>query len=230
MFTGLIEAVGTITRRDAANGGARLEVAAPFVAELSPGESVAVNGVCLTAIAFSPDAFAAELSPETLRATSLGDLVTGTRVNLERAVRADARLGGHFVLGHVDSTAVVTAWAPEGDHWWLELVLPEALAPWVVEKGSIAVDGISLTIARLRQGFGGASPMRQGSGGASPMRQGSGGASPMRQGSGGEWQVGIQIVPHTRAHTNLADRRPGDRVNLEADIIGKYAARLRQLE
>lgn len=220
MFTGLIEAVGAITRRDTANGGARLEVAAPFVAELSPGESVAVNGVCLTAIAFSADAFAADLSPETLRATSLGDLVTGTRVNLERAVRADARLGGHFVLGHVDGTAAITAWAPEGDHWWLELVLPEALAPWVVEKGSIAVDGISLTIARLRQG----------SGGHAWERQGSGGHAQQRQGSGGEWQVGIQIVPHTRAHTNLADRRPGDRVNLEADIIGKYAARLRSLE
>jgi riboflavin synthase len=202
MFTGLIEAVGTITRRDTAAGGARLEVAAPFVAELTPGESVAVNGVCLTAIAFSATAFAADLSPETRRATALDDLATGARVNLERAVRADARLGGHFVLGHVDATGLITAWASQGDHWWLEVDLPDALTSWVVEKGSIAVDGISLTIARLRQGDG-------------------------EQGRG--WSVGMQIVPHTRAHTNLADRRPGDRVNLEADIIGKYAARLASL-
>ena len=204
MFTGLIESIGTIARRDDLNGGARLEVSAPFAAELSKGESVAVNGVCLTAIDLRPDSFAAELSPETLRATSLGGLKSGSRVNLERAVRADARLGGHFVLGHVDITAeilkwepasaVATAGKPQGDHWWLELALPKAVEMWVVEKGSIAVDGISLTIARL-----------------------------------GLTSLGIQIVPHTRSHTNLSDRRLGDLVNLEADIIGKYAARLRSL-
>lgn len=194
MFTGLIESIGTIVRRDVVNGGARLEVSAPFAAELAMGESVAMNGVCLTAIALDADAFAAELSPETLRATSLGQLATGGRVNLERAVRADARLGGHFVLGHVDTTTRILEWAAEGDHWWLELELPRAIEAWVVEKGSIAVDGISLTVARLRE------------------------------------TLGIQIVPHTRSHTNLADRRPGDLVNLEADIIGKYAARLRSLE
>lgn len=197
MFTGLIEAVGTVVRRDDANGGARVEVSAPFAAELTVGESVAVNGVCLTAIGLKPDAFTAELSPETLRATSLGSLAAGSRVNrvnLERAVRADARMGGHFVLGHVDATAKITSWASQGDHWWLELALPKAIELWVVEKGSIAVDGISLTIAQL-----------------------------------GAASFAIQVVPHTRAHTNLSDRRAGDTVNLEADIIGKYAARLRSL-
>lgn len=205
MFTGLIESIGTVVRRDDRdlNGGARLEVSAPFAAELSEGESVAVNGVCLTAVGIGAASFAAELSPETLRATSLGRLEKGSRVNLERAVRADARLGGHFVLGHVDGTARVISFEPsftnaqssEGhDHWWLEIELPAAITSWVVEKGSIAVDGISLTIARLA-----------------------------------EPSLGIQIVPHTRAHTNLSDRQPGDIVNLEADIIGKYASRLAQL-
>jgi riboflavin synthase len=204
MFTGLIESVGVIESMD----GGTLVVAAPFAGELSQGESVAVNGVCLTAVEHDSSTFSAEVSPETLRATSLGHLTGGRRVNLERAVRADARLGGHFVLGHVDTTAEITAWgpssaspdAPEGkDHWWLELELPQAIQAWVVEKGSIAVDGISLTIALLRQG------------------------------SGGQASLGIQIVPHTRAHTTLSDRRLRDIVNLEADIIGKYAARLRSL-
>ncbi len=197
MFTGLIESVGAIERMGsgAADGlGATLVVSAPFAGELSIGESVAVSGVCLTAVRCSASQFSAELSPETLRATSLSRLGVGSRVNLERAVRADARLGGHFVLGHVDTTAEIRSWGPQGDHWWLELQLPNAIEAWVVEKGSIAVDGISLTIARL-----------------------------------GRDSLGIQIVPHTRACTNLADRRPGDLMNLEADIIGKYAARLTQL-
>jgi riboflavin synthase len=190
MFTGLIESVGTIESVD----GGTLVVTAPFARELSVGESVAVNGVCLTAVHNDNAVFAAQLSPETLRATSLGQLIAGSRVNLERAVRADSRLGGHFVLGHVDTTAAIKTWEPQGEHWWLELELPKAIEAWVVEKGSIAVDGISLTIAKL-----------------------------------GSNSVGIQIVPHTRSYTNLSDRRLADIVNLEADIIGKYAARLVQL-
>jgi riboflavin synthase len=194
MFTGLIESIGTIARRDDLAGGARLEVSAPFAAELTTGESVAVNGVCLTAVELAAGSFAAELSPETLRATSLGSVGAGSRVNLERAVRADARLGGHFVLGHVDTTARILRWDSQGDHWWLEIELPKEIELWVVEKGSIAVDGISLTIAKLDA-----------------------------------TRLGIQIVPHTRSHTNLSNKRPGDVVNLEADIIGKYAARLADL-
>lgn len=194
MFTGLIESVGEIKSIDVRETGATLIVSAPFAGELSAGESVAVNGVCLTAVSFGSSQFSAELSPETLRATSLGRLEAGSRVNLERAVRADSRLGGHFVLGHVDTTAAIQSWHEQGDHWWLEIRLPKAIEMWVVEKGSIAVDGISLTVAKL-----------------------------------GSDSLGIQIVPHTRSHTNLADRRAGDLVNLEADIIGKYAARLTQL-
>ena len=190
MFTGLIENIGAIERIDEGT----FVVSAPFARELSLGESVAVNGVCLTAVDVTASAFSAELSPETLRATSLGRLKPGSRVNLERAVRADARLGGHFVLGHVDTTTAIRKWESQGDHWWLELALPTAIDMWVVEKGSIAVDGISLTIAQLTRD-----------------------------------SLAIQIVPHTRAHTNLSDRMPGDIVNLEADIIGKYAARLAQL-
>ena len=199
MFTGLIENVGAIERLDVRKDGATVVVSAPFAGELSPGESVSVNGVCLTAVRHDASAFSAELSPETLRATSLGHLTAGRRVNLERAVRADSRLGGHFVLGHVDTTTEIVSWEPQGDHWWLALGLPNAIESWVVEKGSIAVDGISLTIALLGQD------------------------------SRGQASLGIQVVPHTRAHTNLADRRAGDLVNLEADIIGKYAARLRSL-
>jgi riboflavin synthase len=195
MFTGLIESVGTIESRTAGENGATVVIAAPFAGELSEGESVAVNGVCLTAVRCTPSTFSADLSPETLRATSWRRLDAGKRVNLERAVRADSRLGGHFVLGHVDATAEVQRWEAQGDHWWLELSLPGAIEMWVVEKGSIAVDGISLTIAQLDRA-----------------------------------SLGIQIVPHTRSHTNLADRAAGDTVNLEADIIGKYAARLRSLE
>jgi riboflavin synthase len=190
MFTGLIESVGTIE----SVGRGSLVVTAPFARELSVGDSIAVNGVCLTAVETDNAAFTAQLSPETLRATSLGRLTAGSRVNLERAVRADQRLGGHFVLGHVDTTAAITKWEPQGDHWWLEMALPTPIEAWVVEKGSIAVDGISLTIARLSADA-----------------------------------IGIQIVPHTRSHTNLSDRRLTDIVNLEADIIGKYAARLRSL-
>ncbi len=202
MFTGLIESLGVIERlgvSDVSGAGATIVVSAPFAGELSAGESVAVNGVCLTAVLIAPSAFSAALSPETLRATTLGRLEAGHRVNLERAIRADARMGGHFVLGHVDTTAEIRSWGPDGDHWWLELTLPKAIESWVVEKGSIAVDGISLTVARLPPA------------------------------SGGQATLGIQIVPHTRAHTSLADRKAGDLVNLEADIIGKYAARLTQL-
>lgn len=194
MFTGLIEATGRVSASVESPAGRRLTFAAPFAGELGIGESVAVSGVCLTVVERDATAFAADVSPETLRVTTLGALTPGARVNLERPLRADARLGGHFVLGHVDAVAEVLDWRAEGDSWWLEVALPAGLAMWVVAKGSIAVDGISLTVASL-----------------------------------GDDRFGVQIIPHTRAATTLADRRPGDRVNLEADIIGKYAARLAEL-
>lgn len=194
MFTGLIEGLGAVSASIETTAGWRITIATPLGAELGVGDSIAVSGVCLTVVDRDASAFAADVSPETLRVTTLGALAPGQQVNLERSLRADARLGGHFVLGHVDAVADVLAWRPEGESWWLEVALPTELRAWVVTKGSIAVDGISLTVAAL-----------------------------------GTDRFGAQIIPHTRAATTLADRCPGDRVNLEADIIGKYAARLAEL-
>jgi len=140
MFTGLIESIGTVERLEDAPAGRRIRVRADVSRDLQMGESIAVSGVCLTVVATDAVAFAADVSPETLRVTTLGTLSVGSRVNLERSLRADARLGGHFVLGHVDAPTRVTGFEPQGDSWWLELELPGALAAWVVQKGSIAVD------------------------------------------------------------------------------------------
>lgn len=191
MFTGLIESVGEVLAVEHGEGGLRVRIAAPLAGELRSGDSISVNGVCLTAVA--PDAsgaFGADISPATLAATTLGRLAAGARVNLERALAADGRFGGHMVLGHVDGVADVTALAREGDHHWLTIDLPPSLEPLLVEKGSIAVDGISLTVARLHGPH-----------------------------------AGFQIVPHTFAHTSLATLRPGDGVNVECDIIGKYVVK-----
>jgi riboflavin synthase len=124
-------------------------VSTPLAGELAAGDSVAVNGVCVTVAAPESRAFEVDLSPETLRVTTLGGLVEGRRVNLERPLRADARLGGHFVLGHVDGVARVASNQPDGECLWIEIDLPPGLVSTVIPKGSIAVDGVSLTVARL---------------------------------------------------------------------------------
>jgi riboflavin synthase len=147
MFTGLVEATGRIERV----GAGRLQVSAPFVAELRDGESVAVNGVCLTVVDTDEGTFTADLSRATLEATSLGTMRMGRLVNLERPVRADARMGGHFVLGHIDQTSPIRTFRPDGDGYWLEVDVPAALEAYVIPKGSIAIDGISLTIASLKE-------------------------------------------------------------------------------
>jgi riboflavin synthase len=191
MFTGLIEATGRVERLDGTPAARRIVVSAPFARELAPGDSVAVNGVCLTAIGNDEDTFAADLSRATLETTSLGSMRPGRRVNLERPLRADARLGGHFVLGHVDHTAAILDMRPDGEGYWLEVAIPAVLDAYVIPKGSIAIDGISLTVASLEAR-----------------------------------SLGVQIVPFTFSHTALADARTGDLVNLEADVLGKYVARL----
>ena len=150
MFTGLIETTGRVERMRRTAAGLRMEIAAaatvePFVA----GESVAVNGVCLTAVDPSGARFSADISPETARVTTLAQFDEGRRVNLERSLRANARFGGHFVLGHVDGMGRITALDRDGDNYWLEISLPRELAAQTVLKGSIAIDGISLTVARL---------------------------------------------------------------------------------
>jgi riboflavin synthase len=188
MFTGLIESVGRIA--DAHAVTARLAVSTTLGHDVSPGDSVAVNGVCLTVVRASADGLEADVSPETARVTTLGNLGPGALVNLERPMRADARLGGHFVQGHVDGTGVLEVLRKEGESYWLTVRFPQELARYIVLKGSIAVDGISLTVASLD----------------------------------GD-RFGVQIVPFTWLHTNLQAARPGDAVNIECDILGKYVAR-----
>ena len=191
MLTGLVEATGRVERLDGREQGARLQVSAPFAGELRDGDSVAVNGVCLTVVETDGDTFTADLSRTTLEATSLGAMRVGRLVNLERPVRADARMGGHFVLGHVDQTSKIRSFRSDGDGYWLEVDVPAALEAYVIPKGSIAIDGISLTIASLK-----------------------------------DRTVGVQIVPFTFAHTSLREAQPGDSVNLETDMLGKYVVRL----
>jgi len=151
MFTGLIEAIGRIDAIDRSDDASArtLRVATSLGAELRTGDSVAVNGVCLTAATVDVSGFTAVVSPETLRVTSIGQFAAGRLVNLERPLRADSRLGGHFVLGHVDAVGRITALREDGECYWLEVEYPEALAPLLISKGSVAVDGISLTVAAL---------------------------------------------------------------------------------
>jgi riboflavin synthase len=148
LFTGLVEEVGRVVAMDGGPDGARLAIRAPLVREgLAIGDSVSVNGACLTAVALDGDGFAVDCAPETMRRTSLGALAPGDGVNLERALRVGDRLGGHMVQGHVDGTGEVLAARPEGESVVLEIGAPSAVLRYVVEKGSVAVDGVSLTIA-----------------------------------------------------------------------------------
>lgn len=194
MFTGLIEVVGRVEELKTLATGVRVRIAAPLSGELKPGDSIAVNGVCLTAAAVAGSEFMADIGPETARVTTLGLLRSGQPVNLERPLAAGARLGGHFVQGHVDGTGLIEEIRPEGDAHWLTVRYPRELAPLLIRRGSVAVDGISLTVAGL-----------------------------------GETQFDVMIVPFTWQHTNLSSLRPGDRVNLECDMIGKYVARAIEL-
>jgi riboflavin synthase len=157
MFTGIIEQAGKIESlaRDANGGRLRVSLAGAqeIAAEMKLGDSIAVNGCCLTVIEFDSAHFSADLSLETLQRTSFGEKESGDLVNLERPLAAGARLGGHFVQGHVDGTASVTELTQQGDNWWLSVRLPEELRGYVAEKGSIAIDGISLTVARWQDGI-----------------------------------------------------------------------------
>ena len=154
MFTGIIEELGTVAAFEKRGAGARLTVQCSTVLpDLTAGASIAVNGVCLTALALGPDCFSADLAPETLSRSNLGGLAAGSRVNLERPVTPLTRLSGHLVQGHVDATGEVMALdSLGGGNGWLKLRLPQSLDRYLVEKGSIALDGISLTIATLDAG------------------------------------------------------------------------------
>lgn len=147
MFTGLIEAVGEIAEIKATPGGFRLRLSTGLAAALANGDSLAVNGVCLTVVSADAGGIHADVSPETTRVTTLGTLKLGSIVNLERPVRADSRMGGHFVQGHVDATGTIEEMREDGESFWLTIKYPPVLAAYIVRKGSIAVNGISLTVA-----------------------------------------------------------------------------------
>ncbi|WP_225754516.1 riboflavin synthase [Actinotalea sp. Marseille-Q4924] len=193
MFTGIVEEVGEVLAVEHTGEDARLRLRGPVVtAGVRPGDSIAVSGVCLTVTALGDDGtFAADVMPETLRRSTLGGLAPGDRVNLERAVRADGRLDGHLVQGHVDGVGELVSRTP-GPRWDdLVLRLPAALARYVAEKGSIAVSGVSLTVTHV-----------------------------------GDDTFGVSLIPTTLAATTLGGLRPGDRVNLEVDVVAKYVERL----
>jgi riboflavin synthase len=189
MFTGLVEALGRVGAVATVGSGRRLRVVVPEEPawRLELGESVAVSGVCLTVVEAGPGRLAFDLAEETLRVTTLGELGAGDPVNLERPLRFDGRLGGHLVLGHVDGIGRVTGIRPEGDGVWLEVEVPRGLRPLLIPKGSVTVDGVSLTVAGLEESV-----------------------------------FAVALIPHTLAVTTLGRRRPGDPVNLEMDVIGKY--------
>ena len=196
MFTGLIETVGKLAAVRERKGTKRITIAAPAIAsQLRSGDSVAVNGVCLTALDIDRRSFSADLAEETLARTSLTALKKGTPMNLELAMPAnsDRRFGGHIVQGHVDGVGrLVGLQRIKGrKDYSLEIDLPAGLSRYVVEKGSVAVEGISLTVAAIK-------------------------------GS----RVRIAIIPHTYSHTNLRTKRAGDPLNIEVDILGKYAEKL----
>jgi riboflavin synthase len=188
VFTGIIEHLGTIEALALESNGGSITVHAPsLAASLAISGSVAVNGCCLTVTACDKKTFSADLSAETLNKTTFSSLKKGDRVNLEQPLTAGKEFGGHFVLGHVDGTGSVAAMEPEGDSWRYSVRVPPEVAKYVVPKGSITIDGISLTVARW------------------------------------ENQIAeIAVIPFTYEHTNLRDRKPGDAVNLEADVLGKY--------
>ena len=149
MFTGLVETVAEVVECKPTSGGVRLRIGSPLAGELAPGDSLAVNGVCLTVILADGGEIHADVGPETLRVTTLGGFSPGTLVNLERPLRAESRFGGHFVQGHVDAIGHVEDLRVDADFHWMTVSFPAALAPYIVPKGSIAVDGISLTVAGL---------------------------------------------------------------------------------
>jgi riboflavin synthase len=201
MFTGLIQETGSVLSVAQRGGVHHITIQAPALApQLHVGDSIAVSGVCLTALATAPadrpDRFEADLAEETVRRTSLSRLAPGTVVNLELPTRAGAPLGGHVVQGHVDGVGRLLSLKAistdnETTDWWLEIEVPEAIRPYVVDKGSIAIDGISLTVARWD----------------------------------GE-RAGVAIIPHTYAHTNLCSHQPGDLLNLEADVLLRHAEQM----
>ena len=192
MFTGIIEEIGTVRRIEHGAKGARLTIQAKTVLEDTKiGDSIATNGVCLTVVSMTGDSFSADVMAESLRRSSLGTLQGGSPVNLERAMAANGRFGGHIVSGHIDGTGTIASQKREDNAVWVKVKTPAPLLRYIVEKGSIAIDGVSLTVAAVT-----------------------------------DTDFSVSIIPHTGAQTILLGKKPGDPVNLECDVIGKYVEKL----
>lgn len=196
MFTGIVEELGTVRSIAISGNSGQLRVKASKVLENTKiGDSIAVNGVCLTVVTLEPDGFTADVMAETVRRTSFSILKNGSPVNLERAMAADGRFGGHIVAGHVDGTGTIRSMKREENAVWVTIEAGSEILDLVVEKGSITIDGISLTVAGL-----------------------------------GDDYFQVSVIPHTAKETNLLSKKPGEPVNLETDIVGKYIRKLMGLE
>lgn len=191
MFTGIISEVGTITKAQQ-NGDLRLTIACSFAPEnIKPGDSIACNGVCLTVVEVLDSGFAVELSSETISCTASGQWQTGRRINLERSLKIGDTLDGHLVSGHVDGIATIENITKSGDSYILTLNAPEELARFIAQKGSVTLDGISLTVNNVENS-----------------------------------RFSVNIIPYTWQNTTINERKAGDTLNLEIDIIARYVARL----
>jgi riboflavin synthase len=197
MFTGIVEEIGTVTRTESSGDGVRLTVTAPrAVSDAAHGDSISVSGVCLTVVDQGEDWFTADVMRQTLDVTAIGGVTAGTPVNIERATAAGGRLGGHIVQGHVDGTGRVIEVRPGTEWRVIRISLPAELAPLVVDKGSIALDGVSLTVSAA----------------SAPSAE--------------EAWFEVSLIPETLAATTLGERVPGDLVNLETDILARHVQRL----
>ena len=192
MFTGIIEEVGVIKNIKMGAQSAVITIQAKTVMEdIHLGDSIAMNGVCLTVTSFDKNSYSVDVMHETLRRTNLGDLKSGSRVNLERAMAADGRFGGHIVAGHVDGPGVITSMKQDDNAVWITIETEPSVLKYIVEKGSITIDGISLTVAEVDSR-----------------------------------SFAVSVIPHTGMHTTLLEKKPGDTVNLETDMVGKYVEKL----
>lgn len=192
MFTGIVEELGTIRSLAISGSSGKIHIQAKKVLEGTKiGDSIAVNGICLTVVTMTPDSFSADVMAETVRRSSLGSCRMGDRVNLERAMAADGRFGGHMVAGHIDGTGTIASLVQEENAVWVTIRTKPEILHYIVEKGSIAIDGISLTVAAVD-----------------------------------DTCFKVSVIPHTGEETTLLKRTPGDTVNLETDIVGKYVEKL----
>lgn len=192
MFTGIIEEMGRVRSVSLAGASGQISIEAKKVLEgTRTGDSIAVNGVCLTVVSLERDGFTADVMAETVRRSNLGQLHRGDRVNLERAMAADGRFGGHIVSGHIDGEGLIKSYRKEENAVWITVEADPGILRLIVEKGSVCIDGVSLTVAAVS-----------------------------------ERDFQVSVIPHTGEETTLLKKKPGDKVNLENDVVGKYVERL----